>query len=326
MKEITVNKTEVSHYIDNIIETIGNTPLIKLHKVCQTQYVNLYVKCEMFNPSFSIKDRIVLSMIRDFEKSGQLKPGGTIIEASSGNTGSALAMLAASLGYKAIITVPEKTSNEKVLMMQIYGATVHVCPGSAAKSSPEHYVNKAKILAEKMPAAIFLNQYENSTNPETHYQQTAVEIWQQLNGDVDYVVATASSGGTISGIGNYLKSKNPDVKVIMPDPIGSIYHHYFHHHNLDVEYKSFKVEGIGKDYICGNIDFNVIDDVTQVNDEQAFAAVKQLACSEGIFAGLSSGTAIHAALALAKELDKEQVAKNIVVVLSDTGLKYLSKL
>ena len=210
-------------------------------------------------------------------------------------------------------------------MMRFFDAEIIICPKSAAKSSPEHYVNKAKILADQMPNAVYLNQYENTINVETHYQHTAAEIWHQLDGQVDYLIATASSGGTISGIGKHLKEYNKDIQVIMPDPVGSVYYEYFNTKNDNLTASPYEIEGIGKDYVCKNVNFDVIDEVVQVNDKEAFIQMKELAKKEGIFAGMSSGAAMHAALQLCHSLKNSNNTKRVVVILPDTGLKYLSK-
>jgi cystathionine beta-synthase len=319
------NKTDSYSVLNDISQTISQTPLIYLHSLSVGSFVKVYAKCEMFNPSFSIKDRIVLNMIRALERSNKLKPNGTIVEASSGNTGSSVAMLAACFNYQAIITVPAKTSREKIAMMESFGATVIISPPGVTKSSPEHYVNQAKIIHGKMENAVFLNQYENPINPETHYKETASEIWLALKGKIDCVVVCSSSGGTVSGIGRYFKEKNPRIKVVMPDPVGSIYYHYFKDKVEDSSrYRAYQVEGIGKDYICGTIDFSVIDDVVRVSDEEAFSKARLLAKQEGILSGGSSGAALHVAMIYAEKFKLKNKRANIVVVLPDSGFKYLS--
>jgi len=313
-----------SKIANNLLELIGNTPMIKLTQFNPNLTFNLYVKCEMFNPSLSIKDRIVLSMIRDLEKQQKLKPGNTIIEASSGNTGSSLAMIAAILGYKAMITVPKKTSQEKIKTMLAYGAEVIICPSDVAADSPEHYINQVDILASKTPGSVCLGQYSNPINVQTHYEQTAHEIWQQMGSNIDYFVAAASTGGTITGIGKYLKEKNPDIKIIMPDPVGSIFYHYFHEKNTDMTPTAYRVEGAGKDKICPIHDFDLIDDVVQFTDDEAFDTVRKLAQTEGILAGGSSGGALSVAEKLETQIKPQSKSINMVVMLPDSGFKYLS--
>lgn len=309
-----------------ILECIGNTPMIKLTKYNPNLFFNLYAKCEMFNPSLSVKDRIVLSIIRDFEARNVLKPGCTIVEASSGNTGSSLAMISAILGYKAIITVPAKTSQEKIQTMLAFGAEVITCPSGSSPDSTEHYINKAKNIASSSPNYVLLGQYENQINVRAHYEQTAKEIWQQMDGKINYLIAVASSGGTISGVSKYLKEKNANIKVILPDPVGSIFHQYFHQGNTDTITKPYEVEGAGKDKICSIHNFDYIDDVQQFTDKEAFSAITKLARTEGILAGGSSGGALSIAEKLNKCLSVKSEEINVVVILPDSGFKYLSKL
>jgi cystathionine beta-synthase len=253
-----------------------------------------------------------------------LKPGGTIIENTSGNTGAAVAMIAAIRGYRAILTMPDKVSTEKQNALKAYGAEIVIAPTSAAPDSPEHYVNIAKRLAEETPNSFRINQYDNPLNPQAHYLTTAPEIWEQTGGRVDYFIASGSTGGTISGVGHYLKERNPNVKVIMPDPIGSIYYEYFKTGKVPVGGNCcYNLEGIGEDHVTKAIDFSVIDEVIQVTDKDAFAAGRLLARKEGILAGGSSGANVWAAVELAKKLKSPAT---IVTVLPDGGIKYLSKM
>lgn len=305
----------------NLLDLIGQTPLIKLSRFNSTFRFNLYAKCEMFNPSLSIKDRIVLSIIRQLEQTGELQPGGTIVEASSGNTGASLAMIAAILDYKAIITVPEKISAEKLQTIKSFGASVIVCPKNTSPDSPDHYMNKAKQLTSAIPNAVLLGQYERYSHVEAHYSQTAQEIWAQMKGKIDYFVATASSGGTITGIAKFLKEKNPNIKIILADPKGSIFFHYFKNKNTRFIPSGYKVEGAGKDQVCSIHDFEIIDDVLVFSDEDAFLAVDRLAKTEGLLAGGSSG----GVLSVVEVLDNHDMRnKNVVVILPDSGFKYLS--
>lgn len=309
---------------DTILDTIGNTPLVKLQHINPYPLATILVKVEFLNPGSSIKDRIVLHIINDAEKNGLLKPGGTIIENTSGNTGAAVAMIAAIRGYKAILTMPDKVSKEKQNALRAYGADVIVTPTSAAPDSPEHYVNLAKRLAKETPNSFRINQYDNLKNPEAHYLTTAPEIWEQSHNKVDYFVASGSTGGTISGIGKFLKEKNPNVKVIMPDPIGSIYYTYFKTGNIPHEGNcNYLLEGIGEDHMALAMDFSVVDEVLPVKDKDAFDVARLLARREGILAGGSSGANVWGALEIAKRLTEPAV---IVAMIPDGGVKYLSKL
>lgn len=307
-----------------ILDTIGNTPLVKLQNINPNPLVTILVKVEYMNPGSSIKDRIVLYIIDDAEKKGLLKPGGIIIENTSGNTGAAVAMIAAIRGYKAILTMPDKVSKEKQNALKAFGAEIIICPTSAAPDSPEHYVNVAKKLARETPNSFRINQYDNLKNPEAHYKTTAVEIWEQSGGNIDYFISSGSTGGTISGIGKYIKERNPKVKVILPDPVGSIYHQYFKTKSLkDLKSSVYFVEGIGEDHIAEAIDFNVIDEVMPFGDKDAFQVARLLARKEGILAGGSSGANVWAALEVAKKLTKPAT---IVTIIPDGGVKYLSKI
>lgn len=307
----------------NILQTIGNTPLVKLQKLSPKDYVTILVKCEFMNPGASIKDRIVSYIIEDAERKGLLKPGSTIVENTSGNTGAAVAMIAAIKGYKAILTMPDKVSKEKQDALKAFGAEIVVTPTSATPDSPEHYVNTAKRIAASIPNSFRIDQYDNSKNPEAHYFSTAPEIWQQTNGQIDIFIASGSTGGTISGVGRFLKEKNPNIQVIMPDPIGSIFYDYFKTKQIPESGScSYYVEGVGEDHLNKAIDFSIIDDVMQFTDKDAFTAIRRLAREEGILAGGSSGANIWAALKIAETLEKPTT---IVTVLPDSGIKYLSK-
>lgn len=307
-----------------ILDTVGNTPMVQLMRINPNPLATILVKLEFLNPSGSIKDRIVLHIINKAEKEGLLKPGGTIIENTSGNTGAAAAMIAAIRGYRAILTMPDKVSKEKQNALKAYGAEIVVTPTSAPPDSPEHYVNVAKRLAKETPNSFRINQYDNPLNPEAHYLTTAPEIWEQTQGKVDYFIASSSTGGTISGIGRYLKEKNPRVKVIMPDPIGSIYYAYFKTGKIPKEgHCTYNLEGIGEDHLAQAMDFSIVDDVFPVTDKDAFAVAREMAQREGILAGGSSGANVWAALEIAKTLQKPAT---IVTVLPDGGIKYLSKM
>lgn len=313
-----------SAHSSSILNFIGNTPLVKLTKINPNPQVTILVKLEMLNPSGSIKDRIVFHIIEDAEKRGLLKPGGTIIENTSGNTGAAVAMIAAARGYRAILTMPDKVSLEKQNALKAYGAEIFVTPTSARPDAPDHYVNLAKSLVEKTPNSFRVNQYDNPKNPEAHYLTTGPEIWKQTNGKVDYFIASGSTGGTISGVGKFLKEKNKNVRVIMPDPIGSIFYEYSKTGKINPDGNcNYFVEGIGEDHMPKAIDFDTIDEVVQFTDKDAFQTGRRLAREEGILAGGSSGANVWAAIELAKKL---KGPATIVTVLPDGGIKYLSKM
>ncbi len=312
-----------------ILASIGNTPLVKLEKLSPNKQVTLLVKCEFMNPSGSIKDRIVAYIIRDAEQRGLLKPGGTIVENTSGNTGAAIAMLAAIKGYKVILTMPDKVSQEKQNALKAYGAEIVVTPTSAVPDSPDHYVNVAKRIAEKTPNSFRINQYDDPLNPQAHYHTTGPEIWQQTQGQCDIFIASGSTGGTVSGVGKFLKEKDPTIKVVMPDPIGSMYYDYFKNYYGKTDKVpepgncSYFVEGVGEDHLAKAMDFSVLDDVIPFTDKEAFLTARRLAKEEGILAGGSAGANVWAALKIAETLNKPTT---IVTVLPDSGIKYLSKL
>lgn len=307
-----------------VLDIIGKTPLIRLQNINPNPLVTILLKMESLNPGGSIKDRIVLHIINDAEQKGLLKPGGTIIEGTSGNTGAAAAMIAATRGYKAILVMPDKVSKEKQNALKAYGAEIIVTTTNAAPESPEHYISIAKKLAGEIPNSFRINQYDNLKNPEAHYLTTGPEIWEQCQGKIDYFIASSSTGGTISGAGRYLKEKNPRIKVIMPDPVGSIYYAYFKTGKIPEGGNcNYQIEGIGEDHIVKAMDFSIVDDIMPVTDKQAFAHTRMLARKEGILAGGSSGANIWGALEISKTL-KEPAT--IVTILPDGGVKYLSKI
>jgi len=307
-----------------LLDTIGNTPLVALENLFADQRAKVFAKLEFFNPTGSIKDRIVRHIVEDAERTGLLKPGGTIVENTSGNTGAAIAMIAAIKGYRAVLTMPDKVSKEKQAALTALGAEIVVCPTDAAPGTADHYVQRARDIAAATANSFMVNQYDNPKNAEAHYLTTGPEIWTQMGGRVDYFVAAGSTGGTISGVGRYLKEQNPQIKVLMPDPIGSIYYTYFKTGQIDEsEIGSYQVEGIGEDHIAQCMDFSVVDEMLQFNDDDAFTMTRRLAASEGILAGGSSGANLFGCMKLAERLDGPA---NIVTVLPDTGLKYLSKI
>ncbi|WP_010597145.1 PLP-dependent cysteine synthase family protein [Rickettsiella massiliensis] len=307
-----------------LLNTIGNTPLVKLAKLSPNPQVTILAKCEFLNPSGSIKDRIVDYIIRDAEQQGLLKPGGTIVENTSGNTGAAIAMLAAIKGYSAILTMPDKVSQEKQDALKALGAKIVVTPTAAVPDSPDHYVNVAKRIAEETPNSFRINQYDNLKNPEAHYHSTGPEIWEQTTGQCDIFIASGSTGGTISGVGRFLKERNPNLKLILPDPVGSIYYEYFKTGKIPATGNCrYFVEGVGEDHLAQALDFSLLDEVISFTDQEAFLTARRLAVEEGILAGGSSGANVWAALQVAQIQTRPTT---IVTVLPDNGIKYLSKI
>lgn len=317
-RDMTVNKK-----LNSIFSLIGNTPMLNLSESLPRSSNTVYAKLEMYNPTLSIKDRIAKYMVEQAESRGSIQPGATLVEASSGNTGASLALVARQKGYGCLITTTEKASSEKVQLMRQLGATVYVAPCDLAEGDERHYITYAKKFVAENSPAYFLNQYGSQDNVLAHYYSTGPEIWSQLEGKIDCFVACASSGGTISGVGRYLKEKSPKIKVVLVDPVGSVYHHYFHTGKVDKSTISpYKIEGAGKNKILPTIDFSIIDDVQQVTDEQAFEACTELSSKSGIVAGGSSG----ACFSVTKRLVAQYENLNIVTIFPDSGLKYLSKI
>ena len=310
---------------DNVLETIGWTPLIRLNRVTRGIRTPVYGKAEFFNPGGSVKDRIGLPIIEAAERSGKLKPGGTIVEGTSGNTGVGLAIAAALRGYKCIFTLPDKMSQEKVRLLKAFGAEVIVTPTAVAPDHPDNYVMMAKRIAEETPNAILANQFYNQANPDAHFATTGPELWEQTEGKITHFVAAAGTGGTITGVGRYLKERNPNIKIIAGDPTGSILAEYWRSHGEHkIEGSPYKVEGIGQDKVPGTLDMSIIDEYHTVSDRDAFAMSRRLTREEGLFVGGSSGLIAKVALDLARRIDDPDAL--VVTFLCDTGERYLSKL
>lgn len=307
---------------DNILEAIGHTPLVKLNRVAKDVPPEIYVKVDYMNPGGSVKDRIGTWMIDEAERKGLLKPGGTIIEATSGNTGMGLALVAAVRGYKIVFTITDKQSREKIDQMKAFGAEVIVCPTAVEPEDPRSYYSVAKKLSREIPNSYYANQYENPMNPESHYRTTGPELWKDSEGKITHFVCGMGTGGTISGAGRYLKEQNPNVKIIGVDPYGSLYYDYVKTGKIG-KALPYVVEGIGEDIFPSTLDFKILDDVLQITDEESFVWTRRLARQEGIFTGGSGGGCVSAALRLAKDCKKTDF---VVAFLPDSGTRYLSKI
>lgn len=306
----------------DVTAAIGNTPIVRLNHVVEDLESEIYVKIEYMNPAGSMKDRVGLNIIRDAELRGMLQPGGTIIEATSGNTGAGLAMVAATRGYKCIFVMPDKMSQEKVDVLRAYGAKVVICPTAVEPSDPRSYYSVARRLVEETPGAFYSNQYHNPANPEAHYVSTAPEIWEQTGGEFDAFVAGMGTGGTISGCGRYFKERRPDMKLVGVDPIGSLYYEYVKTGRLTKAF-SYYVEGIGEDFLPSTMNLSLLDEIVQVDDRECFMMTREMVRREGIFCGGSCGAAVMGAIKYARALKSP---KRILVLLPDSAGKYLSKI
>ena len=307
---------------ENILAAVGDTPIVKLNSLARHVKSDVFAKCEFMNPGGSVKDRPALQIIEDYEKSGALKPGGTIVEATSGNTGMGLAMASAIRGYKCIFVMPDKMSQEKVLSLRAFGARVVVCPTNVDPEDPRSYYKTAHRLVAETPGAVLANQYHNPSNPAAHVRWTGPEIWEQTGGELDAIVICMGTGGTITGLGEYLKEQKPGIKVVGVDPVGSIYYDYFRTGRM-VPAHSYKVEGFGEDFLPTTMDFSVLDDVVRVTDKECFLWTRRLVREEGIYAGGSSGAAVCGAV---KWAEKQLGKMNVLTLLPDGASKYLSKI
>jgi len=305
---------------DNILDVVGRTPVVRLSKLGKGLKPVILAKLEFMNPGGSVKDRIALFLVKDAEKKGLLKVGGTIIEPTSGNTGLGLAMLAAVRGYKTVFTMPDKVSLEKRALLRAFGAELVVTPTDVPPDSPKHYVNVARRLNKETSGSYMPNQYANAGNPLAHYTTTGPEVWEQTEGALDAFVACIGTGGTISGVGRFLKERKPTVRILGVEPEGSIYHN--EKYGTEYPLHTYLVEGIGEDFIPKTYDPSVVDDVFQVSDGEAFRTAMRLTKEEGILSGGSSGAAVAGAMRLA---ERSPELRQIVVILPDTGRNYLSK-
>ena len=309
-------------YYNHIVETIGNTPMVRLHKVVDTEAIVL-AKVESFNPGHSTKDRMALKMIEDAEKEGLIKPGGTIIEGTSGNTGMGLALACIQRGYKLICTISDKQSKEKIDILKAMGAEIYVCPTNVEPEDPQSYYSVAKRLNEEIPNSFYPNQYDNLSNRLAHYETTGPEIWEQTNGKITHFIVGVGTGGTISGIAKFLKQQNKNIKIWGVDSYGSVYKKYHETGVFDKnEIYSYITEGIGEDILPKNVDFDLIDHFEKVTDKDGAIYARRLAKEEGIFAGYSCGSAIAAIDQLKDKLTKNDV---VVVLLHDHGSRYVAK-
>ncbi len=309
--------------VANVLEAVGNTPIVRLNRVVGPDIkAEIYVKCEYMNPAGSMKDRIAINIVARAEASGILKPGGTVVEATSGNTGAGLAMVAAVKGYKSIFVMPDKMSQEKIGALRSWGARVVVCPTAVEPGDPRSYYSVARRLAEETPNAVLANQYHNPANPEAHYASTGPEIWEQTGGELDAFVSGMGTGGTLSGTGKYLKERNPNVQIVGVDPVGSVYYDFIKNGQITRAF-TYKVEGIGEDFFPSTMDTKILDDAVRVDDRECFTMTRDLVRLEGLYCGGSAGAAVAGAIKWARQRDRKE---RILVLLPDGAGKYLSKI
>jgi cystathionine beta-synthase len=309
------------NYYENVLHLIGRTPLVKLNRLTEGIKATVLAKMESLNPGYSVKDRIGISMIDAAEREGALKPGGTIVEATSGNTGIGLALAAAVRGYRCIFVMTEKASVEKVRYLKALGADVVVVPATAKPGTPDHYVETARRIARETPNSFYPDQYSNPNNPEAHYRTTGPELWAQTEGRITHFVASLGTGGTISGVGRFLKEQNPEVRVIGADPYGSVFKTYKETGRTH-EATPYLVEGIGQEIVPPNVQMKYVDEIINITDRESFELSRRLGREEGIFCGGSTGTNLAAALRVARDLDESSI---VVFIVCDTGEHYLTK-
>lgn len=317
-------KEEIKAY-NNVLELIGNTPLIKLNRITEGFKGNFYAKVEAFNPGHSTKDRIALYIIEEAEKRGILKPGDTIIETTSGNTGFSLAMVSVIKGYDCILAVSSKSSRDKIDMLRAMGAKVYVCPANVSADDPRSYYSVAKRLHEEIKGSVYINQYFNDLNVDAHYKTTGPEIWEQSNGKITHLVACSGTGGTISGAARFLKEKNPAIKILGVDAYGSVLKKYHETKEFDSkEIYPYRIEGLGKNLIPTATDFDVIDKFIKVSDEDSAHAAREIAKTEGLFVGYTSGATLQAVKQYAESGEFNEDS-NVVLIFPDHGSRYMSK-
>ncbi|NUM43405.1 MAG: cystathionine beta-synthase [Anaerolineales bacterium] len=325
MSPIHLPTSESLQVYDNVVQTIGRTPLVRLSRIGADLPCSLYAKVEFFNPGGSVKDRIGLNIIEEAERSGRLKPGGTVVEATSGNTGVGLAIICALRGYKSVFVMPDKMSQEKIQLLRAFGARVILTPTAVEPDDPRSYYKVSARIAEETPNAILANQYHNPENPRSHYLTTGPELWEQTGGKITDFVATMGTGGTISGTAKYLKEKNPNIRIVGVDSTGSILKETWENHGVippDAEAFSYKVEGFGEDFLPSTLNLSMVDEVLRVTDKECFLWARRLTRQEGIFTGGSCGAAVSAAVRYCRNLSPDRL---VVVLLPDTGARYLSK-
>jgi len=314
---------ERTRVFDNVLDAIGDTPVVRLNKVTRGFQSEVFAKLEFMNPGGSVKDRIAKHMVEKAEERGDMKPGGTIVEGTSGNTGMGLAMAAAVKDYQAIFVMPDKQSIEKVQALRAFGAKVVVTPTAVEPDDPRSYYSVSTKLGTETPNAFFASQYHNADNPETHYLTTGPEIWKQMGEKLDVFIGGMGTGGTLSGVGKYLKEVNPDIKIVGVDPVGSIYYDFFRTGKLTEAY-TYTLEGIGEDFLPSTMDFSVLDDVVRVTDKESFVTTREVVRKEGLFCGGSCGAAVAGAMKWLKNNDKE--GQTVLVLLPDSGRQYLGKI